>query len=97
MEKEINEEGGRSKLRDSSVTDVGKVWLNVDQPKRERRERKTVLNRDEYAFLWEMGSESLSAEGFNAMIQVSFFIFLQTTFVGFHEPVITEIGHTIFI
>lgn len=78
MEKEINEEGGRSKLRDSSVTDVGKVWLNVDQPKRER-ERKTVLNRDEYAFLWEMGSESLSAEGFNAMIQVSFFIFLQTT------------------
>lgn len=79
MEKEINEEGGRSKLRDSSVTDVGKVWLNVDQPNRERRERETVLNRDEYAFLWEMGSESLSAEGFNAMIQVSFFIFLQTT------------------
>lgn len=79
MEKEINEEGGRSKLRDSSVTDVGKVWLNVDQPKRERRERETVLNRDEYAFLWEMGSESLSAEGFNAMIQVSFFTFLQTT------------------
>lgn len=43
MEKEINEEGGRSKLRDSSVTDVGKVWLNVDQPKRERRERKPSL------------------------------------------------------
>lgn len=45
-------------MRDSGVTDVGKVWLNVDQPKRERRERKSVLNRDEHAFLWEMGSES---------------------------------------
>lgn len=58
MEKEINEEGGRSKLRDSGVTDVGKLWLNVDRQQRESREKKTVLNRDEHSFLAAMGSES---------------------------------------